>query len=330
MEHCPRAHVINYTNPMTLCVAALYDAAPGIKAHSCCHEVFAIQERVARQLAEERGLALVPARAQIELDIAGVNHFNLASSVRYRGEELLPWLRAGAEALRASNGGTFPDHSAQARSRRDSESWFECDGLVSLGFLVRFGVLGAAGDRHLAEFVPWFLGEEALINSYGVPLTPYAWRIATRDAPRPSVASLASKTLERSGEEGVAQIEALLGFADLRTNVNLPNQGQWADAPAGHIVETYALFQEGRVTPLAAGRLPPAAAALESRVIEVQGLVQEASRRRDPELALQALLLDPLVSLPLGKAEAMLAEMLEHARPWMPDWPAQGPLSALV
>jgi alpha-galactosidase len=32
MVHCPEAWIINYTNPMMLCTAALYAAAPGIKA----------------------------------------------------------------------------------------------------------------------------------------------------------------------------------------------------------------------------------------------------------------------------------------------------------
>jgi alpha-galactosidase len=191
---------------------------------------------------------------------------------------------------------------------------------VSLDFLLRFGVLGAAGDRHLAEFVPWFLPDEETIHSYGVPLTPYEWRIAARDAPRPTVAAMAAKRLAPSGEEGVAQIRAFLGFGELKTNLNLPNEGQWADAPLGHIVETNALIEEGRLRPLVARRLPPAAAALERRVMEVQALTLEAALRRDRGLALEALLLDPLCHLPTRRAEAMLEEMLDYASPWLPGW----------
>ena len=40
---CPKAWVINYTNPMAQCVKALYDTFPEIRAFGCCHEVFGAQ-----------------------------------------------------------------------------------------------------------------------------------------------------------------------------------------------------------------------------------------------------------------------------------------------
>lgn len=36
-KNCPDAWVINYTNPMTLCVKTLYRVFPEIKAFGCCH-----------------------------------------------------------------------------------------------------------------------------------------------------------------------------------------------------------------------------------------------------------------------------------------------------
>ena len=35
--YAPHAWVINYTNPMSLCVATLYRVFPGIRAFGCCH-----------------------------------------------------------------------------------------------------------------------------------------------------------------------------------------------------------------------------------------------------------------------------------------------------
>ena len=43
-KNCPDAWVINYTNPMTMCVRMLYEAFPKIKAFGCCHEVFGTQK----------------------------------------------------------------------------------------------------------------------------------------------------------------------------------------------------------------------------------------------------------------------------------------------
>ncbi len=42
-DYSPNAWVINYTNPMTLCVRTLYHVFPKIKAFGCCHEVFGTQ-----------------------------------------------------------------------------------------------------------------------------------------------------------------------------------------------------------------------------------------------------------------------------------------------
>ena len=39
--------------------------------------------------------------------------------------------------------------------------------------------MGAAGDRHLAEFVPWYLSSEKEIHRRGVVLTPSSFRLAT-------------------------------------------------------------------------------------------------------------------------------------------------------
>ena len=46
-KNCPGAWVINYTNPMTLCMQGLYSVFPEIKAFGCCHELFGTQKFLA-------------------------------------------------------------------------------------------------------------------------------------------------------------------------------------------------------------------------------------------------------------------------------------------
>ena len=55
-KYAPQAWVINYTNPMTLCVKTLYRVFPQIKAFGCCHEVFGTQSLLGRVLREEAGV----------------------------------------------------------------------------------------------------------------------------------------------------------------------------------------------------------------------------------------------------------------------------------
>ena len=146
---CPNAWVINYTNPMTVCTAALYAAAPAIKAFGCCHEVLGTQQRLAGWVSDWFGVP-VPDRKAISLDIIGVNHFTFATSASWEGHDLFARLRSEMEGE-----GFFSDRSEAARGRKREQKWFESDGLIACDFLRRFGVLGAAGDRHLAEFVQW-------------------------------------------------------------------------------------------------------------------------------------------------------------------------------
>ncbi len=87
-ECCPKAWVINYTNPMTICVKALYQAFPEIKAFGCCHEVFGTQELLAKMLKEEHGYENID-RNEIKVSPIGVNHFTWLKDATYRNIDLV-------------------------------------------------------------------------------------------------------------------------------------------------------------------------------------------------------------------------------------------------
>jgi len=314
-EHCPNAWVINYTNPMTLCTAALYAAAPGIKAFGCCHEVFHTQKRLAELVARWFGLPFAPTREQIQLDLSGVNHFTWVTSAKWRQHHLLPGLRRHVSAT-----DHFLPRTAEADARKQTGQWFRSDGLVADDLFYRFGALAAAGDRHLAEFVPWYATDEANLHRWGVVLTPYQWRLGRAALRNHRASHYARLPLKPSNEEGVKIIEALAGIASLDTNVNLPNTGQAPDLPLGHIVETNARFRRDRVTPIRSSPLPPGARALVRRVIDVQQLTLRAALERDVDLAFQALLADPLVRLPTDEAWRMFTGMLQYLKPHLPGW----------
>ncbi|MHC4916612.1 MAG: family 4 glycosyl hydrolase [Planctomycetota bacterium] len=313
MDVCPKAWVINYTNPMTLCTSALYAAEPKIRAFGCCHEVFGTQnwlaERVKRWFRVSR-----PARSEISLDISGVNHFTFATAARWKKKDLFPRLRR--ELARP---GAFRNQTRTARGRKRRGEWFRSSRLVACDLFVRFGALGAAGDRHLAEFVPWYLGSEKELHRWGAVLTPYSYRLK-KDREGRRKAYVVPDRLSGSGEEGVAQMLALLGVKPLDTNVNQPNRGQNPDLPLGAVTESYARFRKGSVRPKAAGRLPAALAAHMRLVCEGQQLTLRAALERDKDLAFQVLLNDPLVHLPTDRAWKMFTQMLRGARKMLPGW----------
>jgi alpha-galactosidase len=313
MKHCPSAWVINYTNPMTLCTAALYAAEPGIKAFGCCHEVFGTQSRLAA-LAERSWRVARPDRREIRTEVTGVNHFTFVLSASWKDRDLFPLVRR-----EISRKGFFGDRTRTALARKRRKEYFSSDGLVAFDFFRNFGALGAAGDRHLAEFVPWYLADERTLHRWGVVLTPSEYRLKGYYGSRPYLSGrpvriVPPKRLDNSGEEGVRQMCALLGLGDLTTNVNLPNRGQVPDLPPGSVVETNAIFGRDSVKPVRVRPMPPTLRSLVDRVCAVQRAVLEAGLARDNDLAFQSLLNDPLVRIPTDKARRMFDELMEANR----------------
>jgi alpha-galactosidase len=317
MEHCPDAWVINYTNPMTLCTSAFYAAEPEIKAFGCCHEVFGTQTRLAHLVAQEFGVPR-PDRREIDTEIAGVNHFTFATAARWNGIDLYPLVERYMQ-----QDGFWDDLTGWALEQQAQGNWFHSQGRIAVDYYRRFGVLGAAGDRHLAEFVPWYLVSEANLNRYGVILTPSSYRMGTWSPPPgtpPKPPREDDGHLHHTGEEGVDQMLALLGVQALDTNVNLPNRGQLPDLPLGAIVETNAQFRKGSLAPVVPKPLPAGVRTLVRRVVDVQQMTLQAAVERDVDLAFQALLLDPLCQIPVDEAWAMFRELLEANREMLPGY----------
>ena len=306
MKHCPDAWVINYTNPMSWCTAALYAAEPEIKAVGCCHEVFGTQEMIADWVAKKYGVE-TPARHEIKLDISGVNHFTFATAAYWEGKDLLSEL---AQEHRLDPAIA----KANALERQKQEEWFESDHQIAFDFLHKFGALGAAGDRHLAEFVSWYLTSEAEMHNWGATLTPYEWRVKRTHTQDEGRQKFLEKELGASSEEGVQMIAALAGKGELRTQINMPNQGQNPDVPVGALVESYGLISKNRIEAQVCGELPVAIQSLVDRNITVQQLILEGVMNQDKAMILEGLRIDPLVNIPTDQMEAMFEEICQHLK----------------
>ncbi|MFN2130838.1 MAG: alpha-galactosidase [Anaerolineae bacterium] len=314
MEHCPDAWAINYTNPMTLCTAAFYAAEPKIKAFGCCHEVFGTQHRLAGLVESYLGVPR-PERHEIATDVAGVNHFTFATAANWQGTDLFPIVEQ-----HISQEGFWDDRTEWALEQARLGHWFHSQGVIAYDYYRHFGALGAAGDRHLAEFVPWYLVSEGNLHRYGVILTPSSYRLGTWQPPEDAPTWQRPEGLHRSGEEGVAQMMALLGIAPLDTNVNLPNRGQIPGLPLGAVVETNAQFRHDSLSPVIPKALPAPLLSLIRRVVEVQQITLQAAVEKDRGLAFQALLNDPLCTIPVDQAWQMFDELLTANHEMLPGW----------
>lgn len=313
-EYCPKAWVINYTNPMALCVKALYDTFPDIKAFGCCHEVFSVQGLIARAISEATGVEIAE-RKDIKTNVVGVNHFTWITDARYHNID--------ANAIYKD----FVDkHYESGIEKKDPESYFECMHKVKFDLYRRYGVIAAAGDRHLAEFCEggWYLKNDEQIKDWGFVRTPVSYRkadLAERMARSERLRSGEEKVvIQNTGEDGVRQIRALLGLCDYTTNVNLPNRGQIPNLPLGIVVETNASFRDDRVDPVFAGEVPEGVWQLVSHAADAQAMVSRAARERDLDLAFKAFANDPLVNLDLPTARKLFDEMVENTKEYLTEY----------
>lgn len=321
-KNCPDAWVINYTNPMAVCVKALYNAFPKIKAFGCCHEVFGTQELLATVLEEMRGIKGVK-RNEIKVSVTGINHFTWLTKATYRDMDIFPIYKEFCEKY-AEDG-----WNDKADINWLNQFW-EYAEKVKMDLFLRYGYIAAAGDRHLAEFCEksWYLESREHVAHMKFGLTPVSWRKENLQERLDKSAKLLSGEesvkIEETGEEGVNQMRALLGLADLITNVNIPNMGQIPNLPIGAVVETNAVFTSDSLTPTFEGNVPEKIHALILRVCQAQTLTAKAGAERDLELAFNVFANDPLVDLKLSDSRELFCTMLENTKKYLDDYNVDG------
>lgn len=317
-KYCPDAWVINYTNPMTLCVKTLYRAFPQIKAFGCCHEVFGTQSLLMIALREICGIE-VENRNEIKVNPVSVNHFTWLTEAKYRNIDLFPVYREFAKK-----------HAKEGFTENFDEGWlnslFFCNHKVKFDLFNRYGYIAAAGDRHLAEFCEgkWYLRNPQSVKDWGFALTTVEWRKNDLKARLEKSEKYRNGELKLeikgTGEEGVHQIKALLGLGDLVTNVNVPNKGQISNLPMGAVVETNAAFRSDMVTPLNAGEIPQSIYPLVARICGEQEQLSEALAKRDVDEIFNVFVADPLVTCSYDDAKLLFKEMVMNTKDYLSSY----------
>lgn len=294
-KYCPDAWVINYTNPMSLCVKILYQVFPQIKAFGCCHEVFGTQKVLAGIAEKELGIEKIQ-RRDIHVNVLGINHFTWFDYASYKGIDLFPVYRH------------YIDNHFEEGFEENDNNWmnstFNCAHRVKMDLFRRYGLIAAAGDRHLAEFMPGgeYLKDPETVKSWKFGLTTVAWRkedLKKRlERSKRLVSGEEQIELKPTGEEGILLIKALCGLERVVSNVNIPNTGhQIANLPEGAVVETNAIFERDAIRPVLAGNIPEQVRQLIMPHINNHERIMKVvlGGNKDTELVVEAFLNDPLV-----------------------------------
>lgn len=282
-ERAPGAWLLNYSNPLTANVRAIRKFA-GVAAIGLCHGTL----HTKAALAEDLGLKA----EDVQAVFAGINHLCWLLDLRSGRVDLYPRLR---QLVRERSGGrtSSPNRTEGVHSP------------VSADLMETFGLYPAPGDRHVAEFFGSYLTESAggglawgLDGGRAMSFENMSGKGELWERIRAQAAGTSNLDLESDKEsERLVSIAGALsdGPDQVELAVNLPNDGKIPNLPRYAIVEVPAVVGPGGVTGLAIGRLPDAIAAVLSARVNQQELTADAAMAGDRTLALQALVLDPLV-----------------------------------
>lgn len=311
-ELCPDAWLFNYTNPLTPLVRAVQKTSP-IKVAGLCHGVLHTREAIAHDLG-------IP-HAELSLTAAGLNHLAWILDLRHNGVDVYPRY---CELVRGWLASPPPP------SNDPYEGFQE----VSARLMEIYGYYPSPGDRHVAEFFPFFLRQTDSGLAYGtqsgLDMTNEA--VSTRDERWDRIADEAEGRAEldprlfdeaREGERVVSIIEAIsTGQPLLELAVNVRNDGLIPNLPREAVVEVPGLIDGRGVHGVAVGRLPDGLANILGARVRQQELTIDAALSGDRTLALQALLADPLVPT-LESAAAMLEDALAAHAAFLPRFAGQ-------
>ncbi len=308
---CPRALVLNYTNPMTMhCLAAA--RASSMQVVGLCHSVQWSSWTLAWR-------AKVPL-AELEYDCAGINHLAWFTKVRHRRRNLYPLLmRKAARDL--------------AGHRNPGDRW----DLVRKDVMLHFGAYVTESSGHLSEYLPYYRKNRAALKRYCGPAMEgesryYArnWPSWRREADRERELMLRGKKelpKYRTFEFASWIIEAIEKGRTFHFNGSVPNRRRDGTLlidnlmPEG-VVEVRCRADRNGVTPLKFGRLPAQMAALCESNLRMFDLAADAAIKRSKELAILALTLDPLTAAVCTPAQArkMALEMFDAERKFLPGY----------
>jgi alpha-galactosidase len=305
-ELCPDAWMLNITNPMTALTRSVCRET-SIKTVGLCHEVGNFQFDLA--------IALKLPHTAVRPTVSGVNHFPVVTELEVDGRDGFDVLRELVDSV-GGMAAIAPD-PRRGELEPMSPLDFGVRNYLKLSMFERWGVIPAAGDRHLAEFVPWILTEDTgWGETWGVHLTP----MSKREEDQADFIDTVARQLAGTEPLHTWQVVDSLTTGEPRElPVNIPNAGQCPDLPGAAVVESMCVVDGAGVRGRDEAVVPPVVAELLRRHVATQELTVEAAVRHDRDLAVQAFTLDPLAGRgELRDVETMAGELLAGTARWLP------------
>jgi alpha-galactosidase len=285
MQLCPRALLLNYSNPMSMNMQAIYRTSE-VRAVGLCHSV----QGTLGQIMKYIGLKA----EEVAFTCAGINHMAFYLRLEKEGQDLYPRL---FEAI--------------------SDEKIYCSNKVRFELMKRLGYFVTESSEHNAEYNPYFIpwGEDA-IKRFDVPIDDYLRRCDANveEFEQLKRASGNGEGIEvrRSHEYGSTIIHSMVTGKPSVVYGNMPNRGAIRNLPDDAIVEVPTLVDRGGCQFTTVGELPPQLVAYMNPHVSQHELFIRAAMEGKREHVYQAAMFDPLTSamLTLDQIVEMCDELI--------------------
>lgn len=311
-KYAPNAWFMNYSNPMTILTRAIQKES-SVKSVGLCHELQGLFLHIAAWLGLDDW-------EDTKVTMAGINHLIWITQMDING-------RDGLELLREYHH-KHPKLDYAVKSKIPEDLIYS-GGVnpaqkIKFDFLKRTGYLPAAGDPHIAEFFNYFLIDENTAKSWGVGgnVHTFAHQKGAENRKQKVLRMLNGEEplfLQHSHEHASRIIAALSGGKEIVTPVNIANIGQIDNLPRQAVVETQALVDRLGIHPLPVGTLPEIITQFLMKHIPIQEMIVEAGLTGNKELAIQALICDPLIPNP-DTAIKIADDFFKEFRSFLPQF----------
>jgi alpha-galactosidase len=300
---CPKAILLNYTNPMAMLCRAMQREST-LQVTGLCHSV----QGTAMMLADWIGAPY----EEVAYRCAGINHLAWYLDFLWNGEDAYPLIR---KAVR-------------------KKKIYDAEPVRNELFLV-FDHYVTESSGHNSEYNAWFRKRPDLIEKYclhGTNWNPgeYAYILKCYEAAektwrgeiRQWLKDGAPMALDRGHEYAAYIINAYMGGTPFEFNGNVPNTGLITNVAGDVCVEVPVLANKQGFTSMHVGALPPQCAALTNANVAVEEMAVEASLTGDAKLVYQAIAYDPLTAAVLSLAEikTMTRELFRKHRKYLPQF----------
>lgn len=308
-RYAPNAVVLNYTNPMATLTKVFFNTGR-LKMVGLCHGLFEVYDVLMKIFGLE-------SEEEVKVCFGGTNHFFWITDMKIRGEDGYAMLK------RKMGGRAFADLVTDAYV---DGAGFHSNKWVCSELLDHFGYLPYVADRHICEFLPWYLtGGLDKIRKYKLERTSIEQRRQGKQKGRERLEALIDGREKlpagRSRETAADIISAFVNGKEFIDVVNLPNSGQIINLPMGSVVETLGVINSRGFTPLSMGALPEAILNLELPHVRNQDMIVEAGLAGDWDKAFFALYNDPLCAhLTLPEVKEMGMRLLKAHERYLPQF----------